>query len=145
MFIAAAYIYLPNHVTSIYGRLQYYLSGDGSLISEYLPSASSILRDGATKSLELVLETPKLAAPTQLGELWSRSRSLRSNIHSEDGFEFNWVGFSYLKQTIVRVGDIYDVWARRSGAFRGWRLLWSSYADVFFGGFWSLSSLFCSM
>jgi len=69
MFIAAAYIYLPNHVTSIYGRLQYYLSGDGSLISEYLPSASSILREGATKSLELVLETPKLAAPTQLGEL----------------------------------------------------------------------------
>lgn len=64
MLVAAAYIYLPDHVASIYRRIQYYLSGDGSLISEYLPSATSILGEGATKSLGLVIETP-----SQLGEL----------------------------------------------------------------------------
>ncbi|KKA25377.1 hypothetical protein T310_0555 [Rasamsonia emersonii CBS 393.64] len=61
--IFTAYIYLPDHVAAIYGRIRYYLAGDTSLISEYIPTASSILKSSGTSSLGVVYETAR-GSPT---------------------------------------------------------------------------------
>ncbi|KAL1987174.1 hypothetical protein VTN96DRAFT_4780 [Rasamsonia emersonii] len=63
LFFTAAYIYLPDHVAAIYGRIRYYLAGDTSLISEYIPTASSILKSSGTSSLGVVYETAR-GSPT---------------------------------------------------------------------------------
>jgi hypothetical protein len=57
MLFAAAYIYLPNHIAHIYAHIIYYFAGDASLLADYLPTASSILRNSGTNSIEVVYET----------------------------------------------------------------------------------------
>ncbi|KAL1970302.1 hypothetical protein VTN77DRAFT_5462 [Rasamsonia byssochlamydoides] len=69
MFFAAAYIYLPDHVATIYGRIHYYLAGDASRISDYLSTASSALKSSGTSSLEVAYETAKGPATTAVETL----------------------------------------------------------------------------
>lgn len=72
LFFMAAWVYLPDHLASIYGHIHYYLTADKSMIQDYIPSASSILQGGgpATGALNVVYETISGAATTAtLGEL----------------------------------------------------------------------------
>lgn len=72
LLITAAYIYLPNHVASIYGHVHYYLTADVSMIQDYIPSANSVLKAAgasSTANLNLVYETVKAPVATALGEL----------------------------------------------------------------------------
>ncbi|EED19312.1 conserved hypothetical protein [Talaromyces stipitatus ATCC 10500] len=68
LFITAAYIYLPDHVASIYGHVHYYFTADVSMIKEYIPSPSSILQGSsagpATGALNVVYESIQGAAST---------------------------------------------------------------------------------
>lgn len=73
LFFTAAYVYLPDHVALIYGRIHYYFTADVSMIKDYIPSPSSILQGGgpATGALNVVYETVSGAASTAaLDELW---------------------------------------------------------------------------
>ena len=72
LLITAAYIYLPDHVASIYGHIHYYLTADVSMIQDYIPSASSVLKGAgasSTANLNLVYETVKAPVATALNEL----------------------------------------------------------------------------
>lgn len=66
LFFTAAYVYLPDHVALIYGRIHYYFTADVSMIKDYIPSPSSILQGGgpATGALNVVYETVSGAAST---------------------------------------------------------------------------------
>jgi hypothetical protein len=57
MFFVAAYVYLPDHVASIYSHIYYYWAGDRSLIAGYVPSASTAIRESSTASLDMISET----------------------------------------------------------------------------------------
>lgn len=70
--MSATYIYLPNHIVSIYSHVHYYLTADVSMIQEYIPSASSVLKGAgasSTANINLVYETVKAPVATALGEL----------------------------------------------------------------------------
>lgn len=72
MIATGIYVYLPDHLRSIYGRLYYYWAGERPFISTRLTSIGSVFSDAATQSLEVVYETAKNAAAattTQLAEL----------------------------------------------------------------------------
>jgi hypothetical protein len=70
--LVAAWVYLPNHVVAIYGHIHYYLTADVSLIQDYIPSASSILRnvsgDSTTSNLDLIYETIKAVPATSAAQ-----------------------------------------------------------------------------
>lgn len=59
MIATAIYVYLPDHVRSIYSHLYYYWAGERPFISSGLPSINAIFRDGGT---QVVYETAKNAA-----------------------------------------------------------------------------------
>lgn len=61
MIAAGIYIYLPDHLRSIYGHLYYYWVGERPFISSRLGSISSVFGE-ATPGLEVVYETAKNAA-----------------------------------------------------------------------------------
>lgn len=73
MIATGIYIYLPDHIRSIYGHLYYYWAGERPFISSRLTSSiSTVFNDDATQGLEVVYETAKktAAATTQrLAEL----------------------------------------------------------------------------
>lgn len=63
MIATGIYIYLPDHLRSIYGHLYYYWVGERPFISNRLTSSmGSVFGDAATQSLEVVYETAKTAA-----------------------------------------------------------------------------------
>lgn len=63
MIATGIYIYLPDHLRSIYGHLYYYWAGERPFISTRLTSSmGSVFGDAATQSLEVVYETAKTAA-----------------------------------------------------------------------------------
>ncbi|KAJ5166406.1 uncharacterized protein N7482_005187 [Penicillium canariense] len=63
MIATGIYIYLPDHIRSIYGHLYYYWVGERPFISTRLTSSmGSVFGDAATQSLEVVYETAKNAA-----------------------------------------------------------------------------------
>ncbi|KAJ5107744.1 hypothetical protein N7478_005455 [Penicillium angulare] len=65
------YVYLPNHLRTIYGHLWYYYAGERPFMSSRLTSMSSVFGE-ATPSIDVMYETVKNAAATateQLGEL----------------------------------------------------------------------------
>ncbi|CAI7622020.1 unnamed protein product [Penicillium manginii] len=62
MIAAGIYIYLPDHLRSIYGHLYYYWAGERPFISSRLGSISSVFGESATAGLEVVYETAKNAA-----------------------------------------------------------------------------------
>lgn len=59
---AGIYIYLPDHLRSIYGHLYYYWAGERPFISSRLGSISSVFGESATQGLEVVYESAKNAA-----------------------------------------------------------------------------------
>jgi hypothetical protein len=61
MITAGIYIYLPDHLRAIYGRLYYYWAGERLFSSSRL-SVSSIFGETATQMGEMVYETAKNAA-----------------------------------------------------------------------------------
>lgn len=72
MIAAGIYIYLPDHLRSIYGHLYYYAVGERPFISSRLGSISSVFGESPTAGLEVVYETAKNAATattTHLAEL----------------------------------------------------------------------------
>lgn len=75
MIATGIYIYLPDHLRSIYGHLYYYWAGERPFISTRLTSSmGSVFGDAATQGLEVVYETAKTAAAAamttqHLGEL----------------------------------------------------------------------------
>ncbi|KAF3400003.1 hypothetical protein F1880_008258 [Penicillium rolfsii] len=63
MIATGIYIYLPDHLRSIYGHLYYYWVGERPFMSTRLTSSmGSVFGDAATQSLEVVFETAKTAA-----------------------------------------------------------------------------------
>ncbi|GLI80920.1 hypothetical protein PoHVEF18_009286 [Penicillium ochrochloron] len=63
MIATGIYIYLPDHLRSIYGHLYYYWAGERPFISTRLTSSmGSVFGDAATQSIEVVYETGKTAA-----------------------------------------------------------------------------------
>ncbi|OJJ43814.1 hypothetical protein ASPZODRAFT_31105, partial [Penicilliopsis zonata CBS 506.65] len=64
MMATGAYIYLPDHVRTIYGHLYYYWDGERPFISGNFSSITSVFRESGTQALEMVYETAKNAAAT---------------------------------------------------------------------------------
>lgn len=62
MIATGIYVYLPDHLRSIYGRLYYYWAGERTFISPRLTSISSVFSDTATQCLKVVYETAKNTA-----------------------------------------------------------------------------------
>ncbi|KAG2026055.1 hypothetical protein GB937_002200 [Aspergillus fischeri] len=69
MIVTGVYVYLPDHLRSIYGHLYYYWAGERPFISTGLPSISAVFRDNSTKTLEMVYDTVKDAAATATGPI----------------------------------------------------------------------------
>ncbi|KAJ5092374.1 hypothetical protein NUU61_007244 [Penicillium alfredii] len=59
MIATGIYIYLPDHLRSIYGHMYYYWAGERPFIPSRLTSLSSVLGESATQGLEVVYETAK--------------------------------------------------------------------------------------
>ena len=65
MIATGIYIYLPNHLRTIYGHMYYYWAGERPFISSRLTtSIHSVFSESATPSLEVVDETAKNVAAT---------------------------------------------------------------------------------
>ncbi|KAA8643280.1 serine palmitoyltransferase small subunit family protein [Aspergillus tanneri] len=64
MILTAIYVYLPDHLRTVYSHLYYYWAGERPFISSNLPSLSSVFRESGTQALEVVYETAKSAAAT---------------------------------------------------------------------------------
>ncbi|BCS02303.1 serine palmitoyltransferase small subunit family protein [Aspergillus luchuensis] len=64
MIVTGIYVYLPDHIRSIYSHLYYYWAGERPFISASLPSISSVFRETGTQTLEVMYETAKNAAAT---------------------------------------------------------------------------------
>lgn len=65
MIATGIYIYLPNHLRTIYGHMYYYWAGERPFISSRLTtSIHSVFSESATPSLEVVYETAKNVAAT---------------------------------------------------------------------------------
>ncbi|KAI9934061.1 hypothetical protein ASPWEDRAFT_48664 [Aspergillus wentii DTO 134E9] len=64
MVFTAAYIYLPDHLRTIYSHMYYYCVGERPIITTGLPSISSVFRESGTQNLEMMYETAKNAAAT---------------------------------------------------------------------------------
>ncbi|KAB8237738.1 hypothetical protein ETB97_000221 [Aspergillus alliaceus] len=62
MIITAIYVYLPDHLRSVYSHLYYYWAGERPFISSALPSISSVFRETGTQPLEVMYETAKNTA-----------------------------------------------------------------------------------
>lgn len=63
MIVTGAYIYLPDHIRSIYGHLYYYWAGDRSLLSSTnLPSFTSVFRDASAQNFGMIYDTAKNTA-----------------------------------------------------------------------------------
>lgn len=69
MIITGVYVYLPDHLRSIYGHLYYYWAGERPFISTGLPSITAVFRENSTKTLEMMYDTVKEAAATATGPI----------------------------------------------------------------------------
>lgn len=69
MIVTGVYVYLPDHLRSIYGHLYYYWAGERPFVSTGLPSIGTVFRDNSTKTLEMVYDTVKDAAATATGPI----------------------------------------------------------------------------
>ncbi|KAH1277239.1 hypothetical protein KXW98_000046 [Aspergillus fumigatus] len=69
MIVTGVYVYLPDHLRSIYGHLYYYWAGERPFVSTGLPSIGAVFRDNSTKTLEMVYDTVKDAAATATGPI----------------------------------------------------------------------------
>lgn len=64
MIVTGAYIYLPNHIRTVYAHMYYYWVGDRSLLSSSFPSITSVFGETATQKLEVMYETAKNTTTT---------------------------------------------------------------------------------
>ena len=64
MILTAIYVYLPDHLRTIYGHLYYYWVGERPFVSNGIAAISTVFRDGATQTLEMVYETAQNTAAT---------------------------------------------------------------------------------
>ncbi|KAJ5612690.1 hypothetical protein N7510_005884 [Penicillium lagena] len=62
MIATGIYIYLPDHLRSIYGHLYYYWAGERPLMTTRFASINSVFGETATQSLKVVYETAKNVA-----------------------------------------------------------------------------------
>lgn len=69
MIVTGAYIYLPNHIRTVYGHLYYYWVGDRTFLSSSLPSITSVFRESATQKLEVMYDAAKNTATTTTGSI----------------------------------------------------------------------------
>lgn len=59
MIATGIYIYLPDHLRSIYGHLYYYWAGERPLMVTRFASINSVFGETATQNLKVVYETAK--------------------------------------------------------------------------------------
>ncbi|KAL2855438.1 hypothetical protein BJY01DRAFT_243163 [Aspergillus pseudoustus] len=64
MILTAIYVYLPDHLRSIYSHLHYYLVGERPFVSSGIASIGTVFRDSGTQTLEVMYETAQNAAAT---------------------------------------------------------------------------------
>ncbi|KAL4818283.1 hypothetical protein BDW67DRAFT_183011 [Aspergillus spinulosporus] len=64
MILTAAYVYLPDHIRTIYGHLYYYWVGERPIVSSGMAAFSTAFRDGGTQTLEMMHETVQNTAAT---------------------------------------------------------------------------------
>jgi hypothetical protein len=64
MILTAAYVYLPDHLRTIYGHLYYYWVGERPIVSSGMAALSTAFRDGGTQTIEMVYETVQNTAAT---------------------------------------------------------------------------------
>jgi hypothetical protein len=62
MIITAIYVYLPDHIRSVYSHVYYYCVGERPFMSSTLPSISSVFRETGTQTLEVMYESAKNTA-----------------------------------------------------------------------------------
>ncbi|CAL5868607.1 uncharacterized protein PFLUO_LOCUS2834 [Penicillium psychrofluorescens] len=62
MIATGIYIYLPDHLRSIYGHLYYYWAGERPLMVARFASINSVFGETATQNLKVVYETTKNVA-----------------------------------------------------------------------------------
>ncbi|KAL4899640.1 hypothetical protein BDW74DRAFT_163030 [Aspergillus multicolor] len=64
MILTAIYVYLPDHLRTIYGHLYYYCFGERPLASAGIAAITTAFRDSGTQTLGLMYETAQNAAAT---------------------------------------------------------------------------------
>lgn len=69
MIATGAYIYLPDHLRTIYGHCYYYWVGDRPFLSSSFPSITSVFRESGTQNMGVMYETAKNAAATATGSI----------------------------------------------------------------------------
>lgn len=57
MILTAIYVYLPDHIRTIYGHLYYYWVGERPFVSSSLAAITTAFRDSGTQTLEVMYET----------------------------------------------------------------------------------------
>ncbi|KAE8148465.1 hypothetical protein BDV25DRAFT_158195 [Aspergillus avenaceus] len=62
MIMAAIYVYLPDHLRSVYSHLCYYWAGERAFMASALPSISSVFRETGSQTLEVMYESAKNTA-----------------------------------------------------------------------------------
>ncbi|KAH1672698.1 hypothetical protein KXX15_001530 [Aspergillus fumigatus] len=82
MIVTGVYVYLPDHLRSIYGHLYYYWAGERPFVSTGLPSIGAVFRDNSTKTLEMVYDTVKDAAATATGPIAELSIHIHFSVRS---------------------------------------------------------------
>ncbi|KAL4927459.1 serine palmitoyltransferase small subunit family protein [Aspergillus undulatus] len=63
MILTAIYVYLPDHIRTIYGHLYYYWVGERPF-STSIAAISTAFRDSGTQTLEVMYETAQNSAAT---------------------------------------------------------------------------------
>ncbi|RDW83885.1 serine palmitoyltransferase small subunit family protein [Aspergillus mulundensis] len=64
MILTAIYVYLPDHLRTIYGHLYYYWVGERPFASSGIAAITTAFRDSGTQTLEVMYETAQNTAAT---------------------------------------------------------------------------------
>ncbi|KAI9367587.1 hypothetical protein BJX61DRAFT_292916 [Aspergillus egyptiacus] len=64
MILTGIYVYLPDHLRSIYSHLYYYCVGERPFVSAGMQVVNTVFRETGTQTLEMVYETAQTAAAT---------------------------------------------------------------------------------
>ncbi|KAL2828223.1 hypothetical protein BDW59DRAFT_159814 [Aspergillus cavernicola] len=64
MILTGIYVYLPDHLRSIYSHLYYYWVGERPFVSAGMQSFNTVFRDRGTQAVEVMYETAQNAAAT---------------------------------------------------------------------------------
>ncbi|KAL2871333.1 serine palmitoyltransferase small subunit family protein [Aspergillus lucknowensis] len=64
MILTAIYVYLPDHLRSIYSHVYYYCVGERPFATTGISSIGTVFCDSSTQALEVMYETAQNAAAT---------------------------------------------------------------------------------